>query len=112
MHRAAPRSWYILHDNHVHVTNDTRARVESRGQRRVLIGKQTMSNFVVLGRKLDENDLGRSPGLHPSEIHCVPLILFTDGGEFGVISSVDFAKEFEFWGTFDGLRLVRRGAWP
>ena len=71
-----------------------------------------MSSFVILGRKLDENDLDQILDFHPGEIHRVPLVLLIDSGKFGAISSADFAKEFEFLGTFGRLRGVRRGVWP
>lgn len=72
----------------------TRAGVESWGEREILRCEQVVSNFIIFGRKLDEDRLGRGTGLHPCKAHRAALVFFIDG-EFCPINTMHFTKEFE-----------------
>ena len=90
--QTGPSLWYVFHDDHVHVTNDTRAEVESWSKRGILFGEQAMSIFIILDSKLDENILGRSPGLHLRKVHRVVLVVCIDEVEFGPVSVIHLGK--------------------
>ena len=112
MKRQALQLWYVLHNNHVHVADDTRAEVESGGKWRFIVSEQAVSVLVVLGRELDKDNHVRNPIGHLCEVQSMTLIVFVDNSEFCSVGMIHFRIELEFWELCDRMRWVGCRVWP
>ena len=89
----------------------TRAEVQSWGE--VLASEQTMGIFVVLGGKLDEDNLARSIDLHLCKVHPVTFVFFVNEREFGSVCTVHLTIELEFRELYgSGSWRIKCRVWP
>ena len=67
---------------------------------------------MIFGSELDENDLGRIPGVHLRKVHRMALVVFVNDKELRSVGTIHFAEVLETWERYSGSRWIGRGARP